>query len=112
MAAPVVVRSSGPALCPSFAEVCSFLERYGATLDLPEMTFPQMERYLRDTTTGKRSVVAAVVVGRRSGRKLRHLKPKEKGSTTTTITIIIVMMMRMTKNVECVARQSSSILGV
>ncbi|XP_068173289.1 remodeling and spacing factor 1 [Antennarius striatus] len=51
MAAPVVVRSSGPALCPSFAEVCSFLERYGATLDLPEMTFPQMERYLRDTTT-------------------------------------------------------------
>lgn len=73
MAAPVVVRSSGPALCPSFAEVCSFLERFGAALDLPEMTYPQMERYLRDTTTGERSVVA-VVVGRRSGRKLRHLK--------------------------------------
>ncbi|XP_076590971.1 remodeling and spacing factor 1 [Chaetodon auriga] len=57
MAAPVVVRSSGPALCPSFAEVCSFLERYGATLDLPEMTFPQMERYLRDTTTVPKPLV-------------------------------------------------------
>lgn len=102
MAAPVVVRSSGPALCPSFAEVCSFLERYGAALDLPEMTFPQMERYLRDTKTGEGSLLV-VVVRRRSGGKLRHLKPKEKGSTTTTITIIIVMMMRMTKNVECVA---------
>ncbi|XP_038145858.1 remodeling and spacing factor 1 [Cyprinodon tularosa] len=50
MAAPAVVRSSGPPLCPSFAEVCSFLERYGAALDLPEMTFPLMEKYLRDTT--------------------------------------------------------------
>ncbi|XP_043974608.1 remodeling and spacing factor 1 isoform X2 [Gambusia affinis] len=50
MAAPAVVRSSGPPLYPSFAEVCSFLERYGAALDLPELTFPQMERYLRDTT--------------------------------------------------------------
>ena len=59
MAAPAVVRSSGPALCPSFAEVCSFLERYGATLDLPEMTFPQMERYLRDTTAGEGPAVAA-----------------------------------------------------
>lgn len=57
MSAPVVLRSSGPALCPSFAEVCSFLERYGAALDLPEMTFPQMERYLRDTTAGERSPV-------------------------------------------------------
>lgn len=57
MAASVVVRSSGPALCPSFAEVCSFLERYGAALDLPEMTFPEMERYLRDTTTGERTLL-------------------------------------------------------
>lgn len=57
MSAPVVLRNSGPALCPSFAEVCSFLERYGAALELPEMTFPQMERYLRDTTTGERSPV-------------------------------------------------------
>ncbi|XP_061538599.1 remodeling and spacing factor 1 isoform X2 [Phycodurus eques] len=48
MAAPALLRSSEPALCPSFAEVCSFLERYGAVLDLPEMTFPQMEGYLRD----------------------------------------------------------------
>ncbi|KAL6115661.1 rsf1 [Pungitius sinensis] len=57
MAAPVVARSSGPALCPSFAEVCSFLERFGAVLDLPEMTFPQMERYLRDKTTVPKPLV-------------------------------------------------------
>ncbi|XP_007552408.1 remodeling and spacing factor 1 isoform X1 [Poecilia formosa] len=57
MAAPAVVRSSGPPLCPSFAEVCSFLERYGATLDLPELTFPQMERYLRDTTAVPKPLV-------------------------------------------------------
>ncbi|KAM6932932.1 remodeling and spacing factor 1 [Xenentodon cancila] len=57
MAAPAVVRSSGPPLCPSFAEVCSFLERYGPALDLPEMTFPQMERYLRDTTTVPKPLV-------------------------------------------------------
>ncbi|XP_063762852.1 remodeling and spacing factor 1 isoform X2 [Eleginops maclovinus] len=57
MAAPVLLRSSGPQLCPSFAEVCSFLERYGAVLDLPEMTFPQMERYLRDTTTVPKPLV-------------------------------------------------------
>ncbi|XP_077397282.1 remodeling and spacing factor 1 isoform X1 [Festucalex cinctus] len=51
MAAPALLRSSEPALCPSFAEVCSFMERYGAVLDLPEMTFPQMEGYLRDRTS-------------------------------------------------------------
>lgn len=65
MAAPVVMRSSGPALCPSFAEVCSFLERYGAALDLPEMTFPQMERYLRDTTTGERPLLVVVGVAKK-----------------------------------------------
>uniref|UniRef100_A0A8C7GI27 Uncharacterized protein n=1 Tax=Oncorhynchus kisutch TaxID=8019 RepID=A0A8C7GI27_ONCKI len=45
-------QGSNPGLCPSFAVVCSFLERYGQALDLPELTFPQMERYLRDTSTG------------------------------------------------------------
>ncbi|XP_056139717.1 remodeling and spacing factor 1 isoform X2 [Lampris incognitus] len=57
MAAPAAVRSSGPGLCPSFAVVCSFLERYGAALDLPEMTFPQMERYLRETSTVPKPLV-------------------------------------------------------
>lgn len=56
MAAAAVLGSCGPALCPSFAEVCSFLERYGAALDLPEMNFTEMERYLRDTTTGEEEV--------------------------------------------------------
>lgn len=53
MAATAVLGSGVRALCPSFAEVCSFLERYGATLDLPEMSFTEMEGYLRDTTTGE-----------------------------------------------------------
>ncbi|XP_023648279.1 remodeling and spacing factor 1 isoform X2 [Paramormyrops kingsleyae] len=51
MAAPAAAASSCPGLCPSFAVVCSFLERYGPALDLPELTFPQMERYLQDTAT-------------------------------------------------------------
>ncbi|KAI4902424.1 hypothetical protein NFI96_022038 [Prochilodus magdalenae] len=50
MAAPAAAPALAPGLCPSFAVVCSFLERYGAALDLPEFTFPEMERYLRDTT--------------------------------------------------------------
>ncbi|XP_059932427.1 remodeling and spacing factor 1 isoform X1 [Gadus macrocephalus] len=51
MAAPAAAPSSGPDLCPSFAVVCGFMERYGQTLDLPEISFPQMERYLRETST-------------------------------------------------------------
>lgn len=94
MATPVVMRSSGPALCPSFAEVCSFLERYGAALDLPEMTFPQIERYLRDTTTGERSFIVALL-GRRSGEKLRHSTLNEY----TNINTMMMMMMKMTTNV-------------
>lgn len=53
MAAPVALAGLPPGLCPSFAVVCSFLERYGAALDLPEMTFPQMEGYLQDTSSGE-----------------------------------------------------------
>lgn len=51
MAAPVAPAGLPPGFCPSFAVVCSFLERYGAALDLPEMTFPQMEGYLQDTSS-------------------------------------------------------------
>lgn len=85
MAAPAVLRSSGPPLCPSFAEVCSFLERYGAALDLPEMTFPQMERYLRDTTTGESPVDGSVGGGGGGGGgakkcwKAATLEAKEGG---------------------------------
>ncbi|KAL7878295.1 hypothetical protein AOLI_G00092690 [Acnodon oligacanthus] len=49
MAAPAAAPALSAGLCPSFAVVCSFLERYGATLDLPELTFPEIERCLRDT---------------------------------------------------------------
>uniref|UniRef100_H2ZYS2 Remodeling and spacing factor 1 n=1 Tax=Latimeria chalumnae TaxID=7897 RepID=H2ZYS2_LATCH len=38
-----------PGSCPSFAVVCSFLERYGGLLDLPELTFSQLERALQET---------------------------------------------------------------
>ncbi|XP_051903197.1 remodeling and spacing factor 1 [Hippocampus zosterae] len=51
MAASAATASCPPALCPNYAVICSFLERYGAQLDLPELTFPQLERYLRDTSS-------------------------------------------------------------
>nr|XP_046169599.1 remodeling and spacing factor 1-like isoform X2 [Oncorhynchus gorbuscha] len=57
MAALAAAQGSNPGLCPSFAVVCSFLERYGQALDLPELTFPQMERYLRDTSTVSKPLV-------------------------------------------------------
>ncbi|XP_037543728.1 remodeling and spacing factor 1 [Nematolebias whitei] len=51
MAASAATASSSPSLCPNYAVICSFLERYGALLDLPELTFPQLERYLQDTSS-------------------------------------------------------------
>uniref|UniRef100_A0A3Q3DW66 Remodeling and spacing factor 1-like n=1 Tax=Hippocampus comes TaxID=109280 RepID=A0A3Q3DW66_HIPCM len=51
MAASAATASCPPALCPNYAVICSFLERYGPQLDLPELTFPQLERYLRDTSS-------------------------------------------------------------
>nr|XP_020454228.1 remodeling and spacing factor 1-like [Monopterus albus] len=51
MAASAATASSSPGLCPNYAVICSFLERYGALLDLPELTFPQLERYLKDTSS-------------------------------------------------------------
>ncbi|XP_031428584.1 remodeling and spacing factor 1 [Clupea harengus] len=51
MAASAAAAASSPGLCPSFAVICSFLERYGALLDLPELTFPQLERYLQDSSS-------------------------------------------------------------
>ncbi|KAF3705825.1 Remodeling and spacing factor 1 [Channa argus] len=51
MAASAATASSFPGLCPNYAVICSFLERYGALLDLPELTFPQLERYLQDNSS-------------------------------------------------------------
>ncbi|XP_007490960.1 remodeling and spacing factor 1 isoform X1 [Monodelphis domestica] len=39
-----------PGSCPNFAVVCSFLERYGPLLDLPELPFPELERVLQAPT--------------------------------------------------------------
>ncbi|XP_064206934.1 remodeling and spacing factor 1 [Anguilla rostrata] len=51
MAASAAATGSSPSLFPSFAVVCSFLERYGAALNLPKLTFPQLEGYLMETAT-------------------------------------------------------------
>ncbi|KAM6907172.1 remodeling and spacing factor 1 [Xenentodon cancila] len=51
MAASAATATSSPGLCPNYAVICSFLERYGALLDLPEFTFPQLERYLQDSSS-------------------------------------------------------------
>ncbi|XP_041863928.1 remodeling and spacing factor 1 isoform X2 [Melanotaenia boesemani] len=51
MAASAATASSSPGLCPNYAVICSFLERYGVLLDLPELSFPQLERYLQDTSS-------------------------------------------------------------
>lgn len=59
MAASAATPSSSPSLCPNYAVICSFLERYGALLDLPELTFPQLERYLQDTSSGEAQNQAA-----------------------------------------------------
>ena len=52
MAASAAAAGSLPGLCPSYAVICSFLERYGPLLDLPELTFTQLERYFLDTSSG------------------------------------------------------------
>ena len=52
MAASAATASCSPGLSPNYAVICSFLERYGALLDLPELTFPQLERCLQDTAAG------------------------------------------------------------
>ncbi|XP_061484988.1 remodeling and spacing factor 1 isoform X2 [Rhineura floridana] len=46
-AAPPTEGPSCPGSWPNFAVVCSFLERYGALLDLPELPFPELERVLQ-----------------------------------------------------------------
>ncbi|XP_059421336.1 remodeling and spacing factor 1-like [Carassius carassius] len=46
-----------PDVSPGFAVVCSFLERYGSVLDLPELSFPQLERYLQDTSSVPRPLI-------------------------------------------------------
>ncbi|XP_026105225.1 remodeling and spacing factor 1-like [Carassius auratus] len=46
-----------PDVSPGFAVVCSFLERYGSVLDLPELSFPQLERYLQETSSVPRPLI-------------------------------------------------------
>ncbi|KAM4699401.1 remodeling and spacing factor 1 isoform 1-T1 [Discoglossus pictus] len=46
--APVAASTAGA--LPDFAVVCSFLERYGTALDLPEITFPELEEALEETS--------------------------------------------------------------
>ncbi|KAL1257180.1 hypothetical protein QQF64_012725 [Cirrhinus molitorella] len=57
MAAPGTTAALPPDVSPGFAVVCSFLERYGPVLDLPELTFPQLERYLQETSAVPRPLI-------------------------------------------------------
>ncbi|XP_077098287.1 remodeling and spacing factor 1 [Siphateles boraxobius] len=50
MSASEAADGSSTGLCPSFAVICSFLERYGALLDLPEVSFPMLERSLQESS--------------------------------------------------------------
>ncbi|XP_008564175.1 PREDICTED: remodeling and spacing factor 1 [Galeopterus variegatus] len=47
IAAAAMAPPGCPGSCPNFAVVCSFLERYGPLLDLPELPFPELERVLQ-----------------------------------------------------------------
>ncbi|KAL0973112.1 hypothetical protein UPYG_G00199120 [Umbra pygmaea] len=51
MSTSAASQCSNAGLCPNFAVVCSFLERYGPVLGLPKLTFLQMERYLGNSRT-------------------------------------------------------------
>ncbi|XP_016402965.1 remodeling and spacing factor 1-like [Sinocyclocheilus rhinocerous] len=57
MAAPGSTAALPPDVSPGFAVVCSFLERYGSVLDLPELSFPQLERYLQETSAVPRPLI-------------------------------------------------------
>ena len=35
---------------PNFAVICSFLDRYGELLALPNVSYANLEKYLEDTT--------------------------------------------------------------
>ncbi|XP_018425190.1 PREDICTED: remodeling and spacing factor 1 [Nanorana parkeri] len=58
-ASPVIAPSapSKAGACPDYAVLCSFLERYGAVLDLPELTFPELEEALEETKAVPRALV-------------------------------------------------------
>ncbi|XP_073404738.1 remodeling and spacing factor 1 [Dendrobates tinctorius] len=55
--APAARSGSAAGSWPDFAVVCSFLERYGAALDLPEITFPELEEALEESGAVSRVLV-------------------------------------------------------
>ena len=47
--------AAGESTChsdPNFAVICSFLEKYGELLGLPDITFVDLQSYLEDTIAG------------------------------------------------------------
>lgn len=68
-----------PGSCPNFAVVCSFLERYGPLLDLPELPFPELERVLQapppDIGHGEGERSARTPGGKRPWRALPLRRP-------------------------------------
>ncbi|XP_042631641.1 remodeling and spacing factor 1-like [Cyprinus carpio] len=57
MAALGTTAALPPDVSPGFAVVCSFLERYSSVLDLPELSFPQLERFLQETSAVPRPLI-------------------------------------------------------
>ena len=41
---------------PNFAVICSFLTKYGTLLDLRDVSFDQLEKWIEDTRYGKSDV--------------------------------------------------------
>lgn len=47
--------AAGESTChsdPNFAVICSFLDKYGELLGLPEISYVDLQEYLEDTKTG------------------------------------------------------------
>lgn len=69
-----------PGSCPNFAVVCSFLERYGPLLDLPELPFPELERVLQapppDVGSGEGKQGARTPGGKRPWHAPSLLSPR------------------------------------
>ncbi|XP_062861174.1 remodeling and spacing factor 1 [Trichomycterus rosablanca] len=75
MAAPGAAAGPPPGSCASFAVVCSFLERYGVALDLPDMTFPQLEAFLQETSSVPQPLIDLhVKLLRKLGKSVTHDK--------------------------------------
>ena len=55
--------AAGESTChsdPNFAVICSFLEKYGELLGLPDISFVDLQSYLEDTKVGAYTLCESV----------------------------------------------------